>query len=305
MATSDISVGLPLHPTVVNALWQAKSEAGSRPVDTRGLLVALMRVDTPGNWERIRLHCGDCNSLAEKVAVDPAPGITAHWEGIRLTDTCAQALRTAVELAQHNNLHGVPAGMLALGLLADSSTAAAQVLHDGLGHRELLDIVHADVLGGTFTGIDAELRPATATPPQPALPPATSEQMLYCLHCGAVPAAAVTIRSHRGFVLWMQFVRMPGPFCRDCGLATLRRMTIESAWLGWWGPLSLFINLFTLLSNASAHSRIIRLAAPIPGMPGRPMDPGKPLFHRPAAIAFLISISILLSVWVVLPLLSI
>ncbi|MBB5915964.1 hypothetical protein BJY24_004876 [Nocardia transvalensis] len=306
MSTPSITVDLPLHPTVVNALWHARSAAGSRPIDTRDLFVALMQVDVSGKWSRISLHCGDSDVLAGKVAVDPATGSSSHWEGIRLTDTCAAALRNAARLARRYNLEGVPVGMLAVGLVGDGSTAAAQVLHDGLGHSELVAFLHSDILGTTPQNLERELSPTADEIPhaQPAFGPGPVGRTLYCLHCGATPAAAVTIRSHRGFVLWMQFVRMPGPFCRDCGLATLRRMTIESVWLGWWGPLSLFINAVTLVADMSAHSRIVQLPPPIPGMPGRPMDPGKPLFHRPGAIGFLIPVSIQLLVTVILPLLS-
>jgi hypothetical protein len=103
MRTSGITMDLPLHPTVVNALWHARSEAGSRPVDTRDLLVALMRVDTSGSWNRISLHCGDSEGLAGKVALDPVTSSASHWEGIWLTDTCAEALRNAARLARRYN----------------------------------------------------------------------------------------------------------------------------------------------------------------------------------------------------------
>ncbi len=114
---------------------------------------------------------------------------------------------------------------------------------------------------------------------------------LYCRHCGATPAAAVDIRGHRGFIVFMQFLRMSGPFCRDCGLATYRRMTLENVWLGCWGPMSMFINPLTMLINLIAYNSIAKLAPPIPGMPGRPLDPGKPLFQRPAALGFLLPIA--------------
>ncbi|WP_280337062.1 hypothetical protein [Nocardia wallacei] len=302
MENTGVTVDLPLHPAVGSALWQARADASPQPVDTRDLFVALMRVDASGRWNRITLHCGDSEILAGKIVLDPAAGSSSHWEGIRLTDTCAAALRTAERLARRYNLPGVPAGMLALGLVADGSTAAAQALSDGLRRDELLDLLQADVLGMTLSGLANEL--SATPPPRPPLRPAAPVQALYCLHCGATPAAAVTIRSHRGFILMMQFVRMPGPFCRDCGLATLRRMTIQSVWFGWWGPLSLFINAVTIMSNMAAHSRIAQLPPPIPGMPGQPMDPGPPLFRRLGAIGFLIPLGFLLWFLVVLPLLS-
>ncbi|GEM31813.1 hypothetical protein NN3_28200 [Nocardia neocaledoniensis NBRC 108232] len=305
MRTPGIALTVPPHPTVVNALRQARSAAGARPVDTRDLLVALMRVDTSGSWDRISLHCGDDVGIAGKIVLDPATGGASQWEGIRLTDSCAAALETAARLAHRYNMHAIPTGMLALGLVADPDTAAARALSDGLSREQLLAAVQADVLGVTLSGLSRELRRPQAEPPRAAVPvPVPTARATYCRHCGATPAAAVDIRSHRGLLLWMQFVRMPGPFCRDCGLATLRRMTLQSVWLGWWGPLSLMINPITLLANASAHSRIRALGPPIPGMPGRPMDPGKPLFRRPAALGFLIPVAFLLWFWIALPLLS-
>ncbi|WP_194289677.1 hypothetical protein [Nocardia macrotermitis] len=125
---------------------------------------------------------------------------------------------------------------------------------------------------------------------QPVQQPMMQQPMVYCAHCGATPAAAVTIRGHRGFIVFMQFLRMSGPFCRDCGLSTYRRMTVESAWLGWWGVASSIINPITMLINLAAYNSISKLAPPLPGMPGRPMDPGKPLFQRPGALGLLIPI---------------
>ncbi len=113
-------------------------------------------------------------------------------------------------------------------------------------------------------------------------------QQWYCVQCGGTPAAPVTVRGHRGRLLWMTFLHRTGPFCRDCGLAIYRRMTLENVWLGWWGPFSMFINAATMLFNTLTYREIARLAPPIPGMPGKPLDPGKPLFRRPAALGFLI-----------------
>src|SRR5690349_5367533 len=46
-----------------------------------------------------------------------------------------------------------------------------------------------------------------------------------CRFCGCVPAANVTFRGHQGMIVIMRFLRLEGPFCRDCGLSTFRRMT--------------------------------------------------------------------------------
>lgn len=109
---------------------------------------------------------------------------------------------------------------------------------------------------------------------------ASTANGVYCAYCGSMPAARVDIRGHRGFVIFMQFLKSPGPFCRDCGLATYRRMTVESMWIGWWGFLSAVVNPVTMLINLGSRSTLTKLPPPIPGGPRIPMQPGKPLFHR-------------------------
>ncbi|MGW5573931.1 LppU/SCO3897 family protein [Nocardia thailandica] len=111
---------------------------------------------------------------------------------------------------------------------------------------------------------------------------------IYCVFCGSTPAAPATIRSHRGFLIMMQFVKQQGPFCRDCGMATYRRMTAESAILGWWGIVSAIANPITMLLNIAPAQRIKNLPAPIPGSPRMPLDPGKPLFRRAGMLGLLI-----------------
>ncbi|MFD6101447.1 hypothetical protein ACFWFQ_02155 [Nocardia salmonicida] len=114
---------------------------------------------------------------------------------------------------------------------------------------------------------------------------------VYCAYCGSTPAARVDIRGHRGFVIFMQLLKSPGPFCRDCGLATYRKMTVESMWIGWWGFLSAVINPVTLLINLGPRSTLTKLPPPIPGGPRIPMQPGKPLFHR---VEFLLAVALIL-----------
>src|SRR5215471_12976934 len=112
---------------------------------------------------------------------------------------------------------------------------------------------------------------------QPAAPyPVPGYQQ--CRFCGSVPAAAVTYRAHRGMILIMQFRRIDGPFCRDCGLAMFRRMTQDTLLQGWWGPLSMFITPVVLLINLLLRGSVARLEEPRPAPYGpsqRPMDPGK------------------------------
>ncbi|MGV9677594.1 LppU/SCO3897 family protein [Nocardia sp. NPDC003482] len=127
-------------------------------------------------------------------------------------------------------------------------------------------------------------------PPVPQ-PPSTANG-IYCAHCGATPAVPVNFRAHRGLIFLMQFRTARGPFCRDCGLATFRRMTGDSLWQGWWGLLSFVINPITMLSNLPARSKVAALPPPIPGSPYQPMNPGAPLTRRPQMIGLLVPLAL-------------
>ncbi|UGT39546.1 hypothetical protein LTV02_26225 [Nocardia yamanashiensis] len=298
------------------AALRTASQRISHSIDTRDLLVALMRVDESANWSRIRLHAGDIDAIAGKVALDPLNRSTADWNGTPVTGSCAAALDVAARLAGHYNLWPLPPGMLALGLVADESSSAAQVLGNDLGHGELLRLIQDEVLGVALHGLDAVLpamvaaaretarrRPAAIRPPQqypvaqpapppppiPAQPqrpvPVGTPGRLYCRVCGSTPAVQVGFSGHQGFLIRMAFLSVTGPFCRDCGLATYRSMTAKTLWQGWWGPLSAFINPIVVLSNVVSERAVLRLPPPIPGAPGIPLDPGKPVRRRPSAIA--------------------
>jgi hypothetical protein len=118
------------------------------------------------------------------------------------------------------------------------------------------------------------------TPPPP--PPQTQ-----CRFCGNVPAAKATFRAHRGMIIIMQFRHLEGPYCRDCGLATFRKMTADTLIQGWYGYLSFVITPITVLINLARRGTVAKLPPPQPPAQGpsrRPMDPGQPLLTRPAAI---------------------
>jgi hypothetical protein len=85
----------------------------------------------------------------------------------------------------------------------------------------------------------------------------------------------------------MRFLSVPGPFCRDCGLATFRTMTSRTLVQGWYGFLSLFFAPLTVAVNLLRRRRVASLPAPQPNPygPSRPpMDPGPRLLQRPMTI---------------------
>ncbi|WP_433597583.1 hypothetical protein ACQPXH_20485 [Nocardia sp. CA-135953] len=154
-------------------------------MDTRDVLVALMRADSPGAWHRIWLHAGDADAVAGKVVIDPNTASERSWEHIQLTQTCSMALDVAWRLTYRYNMWPLPVGILAIGLVADDSSAAAQALRDGgLSREELLDFLQSDILGVPLNGLDtilptvsAESRAAHAagsgSPPAGSLPGAS------------------------------------------------------------------------------------------------------------------------------------
>ena len=113
-----------------------------------------------------------------------------------------------------------------------------------------------------------------------------------CRFCGGFPAVDATVRGHQGLIILMRFLKLQGPFCRTCGIASVRDMTTKSLWLGWWGIASSIINPITMLMNIGPMQKFKSLPEPSPG-PGRPMDPGKPLFQRPAILGLLVPVALL------------
>jgi hypothetical protein len=127
--------------------------------------------------------------------------------------------------------------------------------------------------------------PLGQAPPTPVAerPPSITA----CRFCGSVPAVATTFRGHQGFLVVMRFLSVPGPFCRDCGLATFRTMTSRTLVQGWYGFLSLFFAPLTVAVNLLRRRRVASLPAPQPNPygPSRPpMDPGPRLLQRPMTI---------------------
>ncbi|MGW1491285.1 LppU/SCO3897 family protein [Streptomyces sp. NPDC002402] len=108
-----------------------------------------------------------------------------------------------------------------------------------------------------------------------------------CHICGALPAVPATVRGHQGIVVVMRFLSLRGPFCRDCGLSTVRDMSAKTLWQGWWGPLSVVITPITLLANLAPWGRFRKLAAPAGGFRSA-LAPGRPLTRRPEALVFLV-----------------
>ncbi|WP_433156971.1 LppU/SCO3897 family protein [Kribbella sp. CA-247076] len=125
------------------------------------------------------------------------------------------------------------------------------------------------------------------------------QNVLQCRFCGAFPAEQATVRGHQGMIVVMRFLKLQGPFCKTCGIATVREMTAKSMLQGWWGIGSMIVNPITMLMNLEPWAKFRKLPDPAPGAPGRPMDPGKPLFRRPAVLMLLLPIALITAIVVI------
>ncbi|MFI2203732.1 hypothetical protein ACH47Z_23730 [Streptomyces sp. NPDC020192] len=123
---------------------------------------------------------------------------------------------------------------------------------------------------------------AAATAPAPGGPG--------CEVCGAAPAARMTIRGHQGMLIVMRNLWRKGTFCHPCGLAVFRKMQSDTLAKGWWGPMSMIITPITLLINLFTLSKIRKLPAPTAAL-GPGLDPGLPVFRRPAGMFGLLPLS--------------
>ncbi|MEV7935119.1 MULTISPECIES: hypothetical protein [unclassified Kitasatospora] len=138
-------------------------------------------------------------------------------------------------------------------------------------------------------------------PPQPApgygygYPPPAPQDGPACRFCGGFPAVDATVRGHQGLVLAYRMLRMPGPFCRTCGTATVRDLSARTLVQGWWSPASVLLAPITLLLNLAANGKVKRLPPPVPGSHGPQLDPGVPLGRRPHALMLLLPLSVVVT----------
>ena len=78
-----------------------------------------------------------------------------------------------------------------------------------------------------------------------------------CRLCHRGPAAQATLHQHRGQGLSPRHLVLRGPLCRQCGLVAFRRMTLQTALLGWWGLPSVAVTPVTLGLNAIAGVKLL------------------------------------------------
>lgn len=144
----------------------ARSAAG-HAVDTRDVLVALMRADAVGEWDRIALDFGSEETVRWAPVVDPRPGPAAVWGAVPISETCADALTRARLLAEAYETGLVSVGLMVIALVAQPDSAAAMALTGGDPRRNdaLLAAVQDTIVGATLVDLDRALRDQTSRDP--------------------------------------------------------------------------------------------------------------------------------------------
>lgn len=150
----------------------ARRCAAGRPIDTRGVLVAMMALDHFTEWDRIWLEFASLDAVATAVVIDSAPDPGDQWLSLPVTSTCATAVRAALILADVYGALPVPLGFLGLCMVGLPSTGAARALigDSPERHTSLIELAQEVLIGGGLEDIEAILpecfsRAATAVRP--------------------------------------------------------------------------------------------------------------------------------------------
>lgn len=148
--------GVQVSVAVADALGLAARRRRVRPVSTLDVLLALIDSDALGGWEGVQVRASFVTAADAERIPDPAPDVAGVWEGAPLTRTATEALRRSTAIAARAEMTPVPAGVLALALLADAASSASRALleESESGHRELLDDVEGEILGTRLDGLD-------------------------------------------------------------------------------------------------------------------------------------------------------
>lgn len=154
-----------LSLTVVNALEVAAARRDGRPLGTLDVLLGILGIDLTWGWESVQIEASFVSADDLTRYEDPEPEARGAWHNVPLTGTATRALSKASRIAETYKLLPMPGGALALGLLADKSSAASQAMlaDASIGHADLLALIQENVLDTRLDGLDL----SASGPPSP------------------------------------------------------------------------------------------------------------------------------------------
>lgn len=102
-----------------------------------------------------------------------------------------------------------------------------------------------------------------------------------CQVCEGTPAIPIRFLSHQGMIVLYRQITYRGSFCRDCGLSVFRRVMNRTLLVGWWGIISVFLNIYAIIVDLVSWRKLRGLLEPVRMSGKSPLDPGRPVFLRP------------------------
>lgn len=139
-----------LSGSTIAALHLAATRRGEGPLNTFQMLCALLDADVAGPWRKALMAVTDVATDDYRLLRDSPADVAGDWAGVPLTAHAAAALRIAAKITRRYDLGLVPPEALALGLVADASSAASQALvqKSRLSHAELAKLLRNELPDG-------------------------------------------------------------------------------------------------------------------------------------------------------------
>jgi hypothetical protein len=147
---------LTLAEVTAKAIELARSDIGiGQPLSTGSVLAALARVDMGNEWQRLWLHSGEPGRIGLAKFPDEQGGTLAvSWADGPVTPAMEQSLTLLDRMCKTYNMAPASPGLLALSLVAYPDSGAARAIsRTGLDHRQLLEIMQADLIGTHLEGL--------------------------------------------------------------------------------------------------------------------------------------------------------
>jgi hypothetical protein len=83
-----------------------------------------------------------------------------------------------------------------------------------------------------------------------------------CQVCGRDPAQSFTVRRHVGMLVIQKFYKASALLCRDHATELVKSWLGKTLVQGWWGVISLFVNIFVVGSDVAQLLKARGMAPP-------------------------------------------
>lgn len=116
--------------------------------------------------------------------------------------------------------------------------------------------------GGTVSNSGQGALTPQPFPPTP-LRFAYADEAETCEVCGRKPSGVFKFRREVGMIVLRRYVSVEARLCRTCGTEIYNDYQGKTMVQGWWGFLSVFVNLYCIMKNRDAYDDVKRLAEPM------------------------------------------